>query len=972
MNQHNLLKQQIALRVAATNHVAERFLAEMDFVEGLIACETDAAGQGRQPSTGFAAGKWTRLAEQAWACVERALAERGERGLTDAVPEAEALLAPIARVAKGYTVHCVGHAHIDMNWMWSWPETVQVTNDTFLTMLKLMDEYPDFCFTQSQASVYEIVARYHPEMLETIRQRVREGRWEVAASHWVEGDKNLVSGESQARHLLYTRKYMRELFGLTPEDVPVEWTPDTFGHALSLAACETRGGVRRVYMCRGGQGWSKPPVFWYQSPDGSRVLVNYETTWYNDHISPHNTKALLAFCRQTGLRDWMNVYGVGDHGGGPTRRDIERCHDMNRWPVYPTFQLATSRAFYEILEKQGDRWPVIDRELNFEFPGCYTTQTNIKRNNRLAEIYGVESEWAAVLGSLVCGLAYPEDKLERIWRDVCFNHFHDILPGSGVAATRTFNDGQFQQIAADTSMIKMNALRALAARIDTQANGARRAAVLPPERTPLSMGGGAGQNTMIGGISSAGHVAQGPRPYVIFNPIAATRAEVVSATVWDPQTGLPGEELKAMRYIVQTADGRTIRAQKLNQGDGYWGHQFVDLAFPVTVGALGYTTCVATVDDGAQEPESLAEIEVKPVGGWGMENEYLLVELDAQSGGIKRLVDKASGRNLADAAHPMGVLEMSYERPGGMTAWVIHETYKRLTPEITALKRKQNGPWVASIEARTKVAGSEATVTYTLQAGQPWVEIAVQTRWVEIGNPTVGIPKLSMAFPMALADARATYEMPFGAIERQECAGEEVPGLRWADVNGRSGADDGGRRTGCALLNNCKYGHALAGNTLRLTLIRSSYDPDPIPEVGDHAVRMALVPHGATLPTAALTHLAAAFNQPLQVVSTDVHAGALPARLTAITCAAANVVVSSIKKAQGGEALIVCLYETAGKATQARITLAPEIFGRVLAAEEVDFLERDVAENTARTCTDGVRVKLEPHAIVSVRVTLQR
>jgi alpha-mannosidase len=249
-----------------------------------------------------------------------------------------------------------------------------------------MDEFDEFCFSQGQASVYQIMRRHNAELYERIRRRVAEGRWEVTAVHWVEGDKNLACGEALARHLLYTRAFMREQFGLAPEDVPIDWEPDTFGHAHTIPSILARAAVRRYYMCRGGES-PHPPVFWWQGPDGSRVLVNQEITAYNDHIGPHAVKGLLRFCRQTRLKDWLFVYGVGDHGGGPTRRDILRGRDFNTWPVWPNFRFTTTRAFYEVLEAHGDRWPVIDGELNFEFTGCYTSQSAIKRANRLGENY---------------------------------------------------------------------------------------------------------------------------------------------------------------------------------------------------------------------------------------------------------------------------------------------------------------------------------------------------------------------------------------------------------------------------------------------------------------------------------------------------------------------------------------------------------------------------------------------------------
>ncbi|MCX5670635.1 MAG: hypothetical protein NTU94_04865, partial [Planctomycetota bacterium] len=208
------VRRDLAVLLAGRGHVAERFLAEIEFAEGLAARHPDKAK------------RWTKLIADASALVAKAVASHKLDRLEAAVREAEAALAPIGKVAMTYTVHCVGHAHIDMNWMWSWPETVATTNDTFRTVLALMDEFPDFRFTQSQASVYALMRDYHPALLDRIRERVAEGRWEVAAVHWVEGDKNLAGGESLARHLLYTREFVREVLGLEPDDVRIDWEPD--------------------------------------------------------------------------------------------------------------------------------------------------------------------------------------------------------------------------------------------------------------------------------------------------------------------------------------------------------------------------------------------------------------------------------------------------------------------------------------------------------------------------------------------------------------------------------------------------------------------------------------------------------------------------------------------------------------------------------------------------------------------------
>ena len=182
------------------------------------------------------AAAWNKLIAQAEALAASAARQGSlEAALHAAVKECESILQPLAKAAKTYTIYCAGHAHIDMNWMWSWPETVGITHDTFATVIRLMNEFPEFRFSQSQASCYRIIEEHNPHLLKSIREKVKAGQWEVMASHWVEGDKNMVSGDSLVRHLIYARKYMADLFDLTPEDVQIDWSPDTFGHPSQAA-----------------------------------------------------------------------------------------------------------------------------------------------------------------------------------------------------------------------------------------------------------------------------------------------------------------------------------------------------------------------------------------------------------------------------------------------------------------------------------------------------------------------------------------------------------------------------------------------------------------------------------------------------------------------------------------------------------------------------------------------------------------
>jgi alpha-mannosidase len=926
--------------------LAERIQAEMAFAEGLMPLHPDRRAE------------WGPLVEKA-----RAIAGTNEAPKpvdAQAVAEAEALLAPVAAVAKTYTVHNVGHAHIDMNWMWPWPETVAVTNDTFTTVLRLMDEFPEFRFTQSQASVYEIARRYNPALFERIKARVAEGRWEVVASQWVEGDKNLASGESIARHLLYTRRFMEDELGLKPEDVPIDWEPDTFGHAHTIPTLVSRGGVTRYYMCRGGRD-EKPPVFWWKGPDGARVLVNLETTWYLKAVGPENASALLAFAAKTGLRDWMNVYGVGDHGGGPTRRDIRRILEMDGWPVFPRFRFSTTREFYAILEKNADRLPVLDRELNFEFTGCYTSQSQIKRYNRLGESRALDAEAAAVLALRAVGRPYPVTALRDAWTNVLFGHFHDILPGSGVRATREYESGLFQQSAATFGTVQAESLRAVAAAVDTAF--AKDRVLTAPGGEDRGLGAGVGRGSGLGAISDAAHQADGPRPVVVFNPTGWPRDELVRTSVWD--SGAAPDRREVRRFVVHAPDGRSFPAEIVGQGE-YWGHRYADVVFPASVGALGYAAYVLEERPAGGAPAASATAPLKVDGeALAFENDRLSVRFDRLTGGVVQLVDKATGLDLATPADPLALLELVVERPRDMSAWVIGDTMSRVGPlTLHSLVVETSNPYVATLVAKAKVRDSELTTRYSLKAGQPWLEVEVEATWLERGGPESGTPQLRMRFPTRLEGAQARYEIPYGSIVRGLAKGEEVPALRFADAFGTIQ----GKAAGFLLLNDSKHGHSLDGSTLALTLLRSSYEPDPLPEIGAHSIRMALVPHGGALTVAEMTRLGAAFNQPLQVVAADVHPGRLaPTGSALLAVSPADVVVGAVKRAEGDDAIVLRVFETAGRATTARLELAP-LLGTPKAVEEIDFLERPVAKGTARLASRAVSVDVPAHGVASVRL----
>lgn len=946
----DLAKHKLNGSRSARQAILERFRIEADFAAEF------AKTLGKED--------WKKLVVKAVEHVEKAMTT-GSFDPTKVVGEAEKMLAPIGKVAKEYTIHLCGHAHIDMNWMWPWPETVNVTHDTFSTMDRLMDEFPEFHYSQSQASTYIAMEQYCPEIFEMIRKRVKSGNWEITASMWVEGDKNIVSGESLCRHLLYTRKYMKEKFGLEPEDVKIDWSPDTFGHAHTIPSILVRGGVNRYYFHR------TAPHLWlfkWRSPDGSEIYAfkDRDRYAYNGPIDPADMGAMLcSFVSQTGLKDYLYTYGVGDHGGGPTRRDLRKFREIAEWPIFPTVKHSSTREFFDAVEKANPKLPVVDADLNFTFEGCYTSQSNIKRATRVSEIILPEAEACALIAGSAAKMPYPFSTLETAWQRTLFNHFHDILPGSGVHATYEYSQGLFQEIQAAANTIRTRALRALGSKINTSF-AAPAADATFGSALGDGLGAGAGDPAIPGGITAWNAGAPSAEPVLIYNQKPWARTETVFAKVWN-------KPVADDRVVVRDASGNQTKGQVVARGH-YWGHEFATIAFKASVPALGYKVYAIESSPEPVSPPSLSEgaasidrkfpegtesmiVEINDAGV--MENEYLRVEMDFPSGAIKHLIDKETGFDYVPDGKLLGVIEAYREVHRGMSAWCIGQI-----AEVKPLTRggkltiSQRGPNRVAFRSEHKYNDSRVNVEIGLNAGSRMVDFKLNMRWVEIGTPETGVPMLRAAFPVNVCNGTPTYEIPFGAQKRVQSK-QEIPALKWADLS-----DD---KYGITLVNDSKYGHSCIDDTLRLTLIRSSYDPDPLPEVADHEIKYGIVAHRGACDVCAATRAGEEFNSPMAVVSTSVQKGSLPPEKSYVEVLTPNVFLSAIKKAEDGKAVVIRLFEMTGKKTTAKVRIS-ELVKPDSKAVETDILERPLAKSTAKMTGDIVSVVVPAYGQSTVKI----
>lgn len=840
-----------------------------------------------------------------------------------AAATAEQLLLPLSAPAKEYKLICAAHAHIDMNWMWSWQETVAVTLATFTTMLNLMDEYPDFCFSQSQASVYKIVEQYAPDMMERIKERIAQGRWEVTATAWVETDKNMPNTESLLRHIKVTRDYLNKTWGIAPEALELDFSPDTFGHSAQIPEIDTFGGVKYYYHCRGIN--TPNALYRWRAPSGAELLMYREQYWYNSAITPQIAMGICDIARrQAGFKTGLIVYGVGDHGGGATRRDIESAYEMMKWPVFPTITFGQIRSFFLEAESVRDKLPLVEHELNFIFDGCYSTQSRIKRANRYCEAALCDAAaFTAINQTLMgaCGKKVTDAQLDAAWQDVLFTHFHDILTGSCVQDSREYAMGRYSDAAAYANTLTQGALTAIAGKIDTTCvEGVEDDEVL---RFSQSEGAGAGYGIPhYSGIPSPERGVGRTRIFHIFNPSPFVREEPVELTVWD-WTG-------DMRHIEMTdAHGKPVEFGLCDGGlCEYWSHKYFRVKVMAKVPALGYTTVVLREGKCGQYPVYLCgdSQQLGYLDRLIIENKYIRAEIDRISGSLCSLIELESGKELVKADKYCGLCVVDTEKNGN-SAWVIG-AYRDIHP-VSAIDRVEQftrGRFEQVIRLTSRYGSSPITVEISLFEGARSLTYNITADWSETHQPT--IPVLAFIMPHNYETNEYICDIPAGSIIRR-AANHDIPALQYVCAKNPDGLS-------AALITDSKYGYHCFDGAIVSTLINTAEYPDPYPERGIHNIKVSvavLTPCPKTL-----EDYAGALNHPLMYIPSNRHEGSIAPEHSFMELTSDSAVLSSVDTA-ADSTLTVRLYESCGHDTEVTLNFDRQ----VKKAEFCDLMEKKIS-----------------------------
>lgn len=864
----------------------------------------------------------------------------------------ENLLVDISNEAKKYKMVCAAHAHIDMNWMWRWDETVSVVLDTFRTMLNLMNEYPDFKFSQSQAVVYRIMEDYAPEMLKEVKKRIGEERWEVTASSWVECDKNIPNGESLARQILYSKEYLSELLDINPESLKIDFEPDTFGHSVNIPEILSKGGVKYYYHCRGYEGYN---IYRWIAPSGKSVIAYHEPFCYNSDIHPSMVLFVPKLCKDYNLATVLKVYGVGDHGGGPTRRDIERIIDMNTWPIFPNIKFGTFNEYFNYLENSNVELPEVKGELNFVFSGCYSSQARIKAGNRICEAALDESEAFSALSSIYLGTKYPNSSFSGAWKNVLFNQFHDILPGSGKIDTREYAMGLYQNTLAVANSEKSLVLKNIGNMIDTSAYTNNEEDI----KETTSEGAGVGFGVDKFKISQYEGGKGKTRIFTVFNSSVFNRKENIEIISWD-WSG----DLEAITF--KDSNGKSVPHMLLENGlNYYWGHSYLKALIKVDVPACGYSTYVMNEsDDKSIESPVLEFPRTENIDSYIIENSKIKVVFDKRNASIMSFYDKLNNEEMIDTSKPAGNFRLIEEDTDKhMSAWLIGR-YMNVINLNQNVKIKQvnypknNNVLKQAISYEIPFKNSLLKVIVSLEDNSNQLKYHVECNWLEIGKDGICIPQLNFNLPLSYPVRSYRYDVPFGTISR-EAIDMDVPANSWAVAERKTKSS-----SSLMLVTDTKNGFRGFDNSIALTLIRSSFDPDPYPEVGTHDFSFAIsLVNGSSNKN--MIDNANIYNHPLSVVSDKSHKGILKPVDSFAELKEGTVVVSSMKitEAKDQNKLVLRVYETEGNKTTAVIK-----FGKVpIAIYYIDINENKIeCDLNTEICGETVKFSVDPNSIANV------
>ena len=700
---------------------------------------------------------------------------------------------------------CIGHTHIDVAWWWTVAQTREKVGRSFATVLKLMDEYPNYKFMSSQPQLYAFLKERYPELYEKAKQRIKEKRWEPEGGMWVEADCNLTSGESLVRKFMHGKRFFKEEFGV---DNRILWLPAVFGYSGALPQIMKKCGID--YFMTTKLAWNqfnKVPydTMMWRGIDGTEVLTHLITTLgvsqpIKDYFTTYNgmlhPDAIMGGWMRYQNKDINNdilvSYGYGDGGGGPTREMLETSIRMEKGiKGIPKVRQEFSRTYFEELEERvkGDRrLPVWEGEFYFEYHrGTYTSMARNKRSNRKAELGLMDLELLSVLAQ--AQVAYPAEELDRMWKKVLINQFHDILPGSAIHEVYEVTKEEYAALQKEIKALEEERLHAL-------------------------VGDGEG--------------------ITIFNTTGHERSDIVELGE------IHAEALKDAEGVIypvqKTAEGAVVYVEHLP--------------------SKGYKTFVTVSGETEQKMPFVL------VDDHTLETPFYTIHLDAE-GRFDRIYDKENDREVLQDGKKGNQFRMYEDKPMCFDNWDVDIYYTEKywdINDVTSMEWTECGPVRATLEMERKESNSVIRQKIHFYADSRRIEFETYVDWKE--HQTL----LKVHFPVNVHTDEATFDVQFGNLTRKvhtntswDKARFESCGQKWIDLS------EG--HYGVSMLNDCKYGHSVKDSNMALTLIKSGIEPNPVADQEEHYFTYAIYPHAEKWQAAKTVEQAYDLNQPAIAVA---------------------------------------------------------------------------------------------------------
>ncbi|WP_168123342.1 alpha-mannosidase [Paenibacillus sp. HB172176] len=803
------------------------------------------------------------------------------------------------------TVHALGHTHIDVAWLWRLQHTREKSARSFSTVLRLMEQFPEYVFLQTQPQLYAYIKKDYPQIYEGIKERIRENRWEAGGAMWLEADCNLTSGESLVRQILHGTQFFREEFGVECDYL---WLPDVFGYSWALPQILRKSGIKTFMTTKiSWNQYNRMPhdTFKWRGIDGTEILTHFITTpdmpdahapWYtyNGLIEPYSVKGIWDQYRNKDFnRDLLLSYGYGDGGGGVNRPMLEMRRRLNEMPGLPKIVPGRADDYFEKLHEAVDgtdryvhTW---DGELYLEYHrGTYTSQAYNKRMNRKLELLYREAEWLQSLRAAVEGgwSMYPAEQLRAGWEIILRNQFHDIIPGSSI--TEVYEDCRLEYEEAE--------------RIGMKACSEAEEWLIASAGLSSSPSTRHDKLALTNGRQSVA--------YTLFNSAGYVRDELIRI------------ELEESEGLWLSAEGEPLEAQYRNGG---W---LVEVKAMPSMGAA-----VLTFEPGQQSIVSEERLSQERFhwNGETLSTPYYEIAFN-EAGQMTRMFDKEAKREVLPQGECANVLQVFEDKPKNFEAWDIDLFYQEKMREVNALQcleLVENGKHRAVLRMAWTYGASTIEQQLIVYSASRRIDFVSKADWRERQQ------LLKAAFPVNVRATEAVYDIQFGNVRRPthwntswDYARFETVGHQWADLSERN--------YGVSLLNDCKYGYDIKDHVMRLSLIKSSIFPDPVQDQGEHVFTYSLYPHVGDWAEANTAREAWSLNNPLHAAE---GASGLAGQ-SLLKTDAIHIHIDAVKKAEQGNALVVRLHDYMG--VRGRVALSSDF--RLMSWQECDLMERPIGK----------------------------